>query len=604
MADIHMDEGVNTGYMSGDMKIRKFTAENTHEAIAKVKYELGSEALIINTKKVRQKGLLGYFKKPLIEVMAAIDEQAQVKAKRLAGQARGAGGAFGAAGATSAGGAGGVVGAAGAAGVADAYRTPLAPNDVFAQFQSQLRSNGKISETSPYDLRLGGGSSATGVGEAGAGIGAAGAGTSAAGAGIGATAVAEREAAESFSSAAAAVAAAHTAGQERRPVVITNSGRYTAGPAALAAQAASALAYAQAADVERGAFAGAGAGDVADTDEGAGEGENSGAYSSENPGAHSGAQSGMQSDTHSGANVEVRIENIEAMLSKVYREVSISTKMVEMDDEKLAPLTKVLRLFYNNLVRNEVEPEFTMSIIEKVSDALQSEDNTYDAATVLYNEVASVLGKPETINIRRDEKPTVAIFVGPTGVGKTTTLAKIAADSALNRDLDVALITADTYRIAAVQQLKTYAEILGIPVSVAYTPGEIKQCIQDFADKDLILIDTAGRSHGRSSGHKTQFSELRELVGESSADEVFLVLSSTTSVKNSREIIRNYDFLDEYKLIFTKADETPVFGAMLNARMLTGKNLSYVTVGQSVPDDIEVASVDKIARNVIGSAAQ
>jgi flagellar biosynthesis protein FlhF len=121
--------------------------------------------------------------------------------------------------------------------------------------------------------------------------------------------------------------------------------------------------------------------------------------------------------------------------------------------------------------------------------------------------------------------------------------------------------------------------------------------IGEFSDKDLILIDTAGRSYR----NKSQVDELKSLVDEASADEVFLVLSTTSSVRNNREIIQNYDFLDTFKLIFTKADETPTFGAMLNARMLTGKNLSYVTVGQSVPDDIEVASVEKITRNLIGS---
>ena len=435
------------------MKIRKFTAESTQEAIAKVKHELGSEALIINTKKVRHKGLFGYFKKPMVEVMAAIDDQAQAKTKHAPAPARDYSGRA---------------------------AQPAANNDVFSQFQSQLKTSGVGVPDAPKET----------IGE---------------------------KPIESV---------------EKRPVVVIKNER--------------------------------------------------------------------EHTDKNNVNLEVQIENIEAMLSKVYREVSLSSKMIETEDEKLAPLSKVLRLFYNNLVRNEVEPEFSMNIIEKVGDALHSDENTRDATTALYEEVASVLGKPETINIKRDKKPTVAIFVGPTGVGKTTTLAKIAADSALNQDLDVAMITADTYRIAAVQQLKTYAEILGIPVAVAYTPGEIKYRIDEFSDKDLVLIDTAGRSHR----HAAQFDELRELVEEAGADEVFLVLSSTVSLKNNREIIQHYSFLNEFKLIFTKADETPVFGAMLNARMLTGKSLSYVTVGQSVPDDIEVASIEKITRNLIGSTAE
>ena len=502
------------------MKIRKYTAPNTQEAIAKVKYELGSEALIINTKKVRHKGLLGYFKKPMIEVMAAIDEQSQAKTKYTPAQNRAS---------------------------ASKSQPAGAQNDVFAQFQSQIKTAGKnpdagvtdrgwafdMQEDAPAenaaspvwseqknvnrDRALDAYAVAAGADRADAGA---------------------RETAGIEAPAPALASAPSFVPSDRRSVVITKSGR--------------------------------------------------------------GAAYKIEPETARDASLEIKVENIEAMLSKVYREVSVASKLVEIDNEKLAPLSKVLRLFYGNLVRNEVAPEFSMDIIERVNDSLQNENNTYDAATVLYNEVASVLGEPETINIRRDNKPTVAIFVGPTGVGKTTTLAKIAADSALNQGLDVAMITADTYRIAAVQQLKTYAEILGIPVSVAYTPGEIKNRIAELSDKDLILIDTAGRSHR----HRAQFDELQELVSEAEADEVFLVMSATTGISNNREIVDNYRFLDEFKLIFTKADETPVFGSMLNARMLTGKRLSYVTVGQSVPDDIEVASIEKITRNLIGSMAE
>jgi len=486
------------------MKIRKFTAQNTQDAIAKVKLELGGEALIINTKKVRQKGLAGYFKKPLFEVTAAIDEQAQAKAKRLANHVREYGEKNP------------------PAGTRDNPPAPGAQNDVFSQFQTQLKSSGILP-----------------------GVGAA----------------PEANPAASGHSGVAPEANPAASGRPGPPP--ERSEFIPAAPAAAAASAAYAA--------------------------------------TKPPTARQHDQRLVDSAQDERiSQLEIHIANIEGMLSKVYREVSVASKMVETGDEQLEPLTKVLRLFYNNLVRNDVDPEFSIKIVEKVGEMLQSEENACDAATALYNEVASMLGKPETINIRRDKKPTVAIFVGPTGVGKTTTLAKIAADSALNRELDVAMITADTYRIAAVQQLKTYAEILGIPVSVVYTPGEIKNSIAEYADKDLILIDTAGRSHR----NRVQFEELRELVKQTEADEIFLVLSTTTSVKNSREIIKNYDFLDDFKLIFTKADETPVFGSMLNARMLTGKRLSYVTVGQSVPDDIEIASVDRIARNLIGSIAE
>jgi flagellar biosynthesis protein FlhF len=211
--------------------------------------------------------------------------------------------------------------------------------------------------------------------------------------------------------------------------------------------------------------------------------------------------------------------------------------------------------------------------------------------------MSGLLGKSETIDMKKTGGPTVVMFVGPTGVGKTTTLAKIAANYLLNQKKNVGLITADTYRIAAVEQLKTYAEILGIPVKVAYSPVDIRDAVSEYSDKDLVLIDTAGRSHN----NKSQFEELKAMINASGADEVYLVMSATTSIRNCREILVAYDFIKDYKLIFTKTDEAPVLGIILNVRYLTGKRLSYITNGQNVPDDIEVANVEKITKNLIGS---
>ncbi|UZQ86290.1 hypothetical protein ODU73_000710 [Thermoclostridium stercorarium] len=185
--------------------------------------------------------------------------------------------------------------------------------------------------------------------------------------------------------------------------------------------------------------------------------------------------------------------------------------------------------------------------------------------------------------------------MGPTGVGKTTTLAKLAAEYTLNQRKKIAFISADTYRIAAVEQLKTYAEILNVPVSVIYTPSEIREAIAEFQDKDLILVDTAGRSHNNVA----QFAELKALVNNAEADEIYLLLSCGVSRSACREILKHYSFLKDFKLLFTKYDEVNVPGIILNARYATGKPLSYITVGQSVPDDIEVANVENIARSIL-----
>lgn len=294
--------------------------------------------------------------------------------------------------------------------------------------------------------------------------------------------------------------------------------------------------------------------------------------------------------------LENKVQNMEAMLSKIYDNMSGGQKMTEEEVTETAP-DKVSQFFYNNLIKNEVEASIADKILQTVNEKLGSSTSVNDTASLMFNIINGMLGKPEPITLKEDGKPTVVIFVGPTGVGKTTTLAKIAATFALHNKKKVGMITADTYRIAAVEQLKTYAEILGTPVSVIYSPSEIKAAIDQHSDKDLILIDTPGRSHT----NKAQFDELKTLVAASEADELYLVLSATTSNRNVQEILNNYSFLENYKLIFTKLDETVINGVILNTRYFTGKSLSYVTNGQSVPDDIEDVNTGKITKSLLGS---
>jgi flagellar biosynthesis protein FlhF len=304
--------------------------------------------------------------------------------------------------------------------------------------------------------------------------------------------------------------------------------------------------------------------------------------------------------------LENKVSSMEHILSKLYEEIVVN-KTSNKQEEYVGDInkeiiqkkknTKLNELFYNNLVKNEVEPDIAKKIIEKLEEEGESSLSMNEVANRLLGTIIDMFGKPETIKVKEDGKPTVVIFIGPTGVGKTTTLAKIAADYSLNKNKDVGLITADTYRIAAVDQLKTYAEILGIPVNIVYSHSEINKAISEYKDKDIILIDTAGRSYK----NKKQFEELKELVKATKADETYLVLSSTTSVKNCKEILDNYSFVDKYNIIFTKIDETPVTGVILNAICHTNRNLSYITTGQSVPDDIEIADTEKLSKNLLGS---
>jgi len=300
--------------------------------------------------------------------------------------------------------------------------------------------------------------------------------------------------------------------------------------------------------------------------------------------------------------LENKVNNMESMIKKIYDQFQNNSGSVPMSipvgmEREEKPYSKVLMQFYNNLIKNEVEEDIAKKLIDTVSKKIGDTASINDAASLLHNLISGILGKPETISLKEDKKPTVIIFVGPTGVGKTTTLAKIAANYSLNLRKNVGLITADTYRIAAVEQLKTYAEILGLPINVIYSPNEIKDAISLYSDKDVVLIDTAGRS----CRNKPQFDELKSLIAASEPDEVYLVMSSTTSIHNCNDILQNYSFLKDYKLIFTKLDESQVNGIILNTKFRTGKNLSFVTTGQCVPDDIEVLNIDKMAKNLLGS---
>jgi flagellar biosynthesis protein FlhF len=296
--------------------------------------------------------------------------------------------------------------------------------------------------------------------------------------------------------------------------------------------------------------------------------------------------------------LENKVNKMEDLIQKVYDEIKSSGQKVEDKiPVKETTNSRLKKLLYSNLLKNEIEPEIVNKIMNVVSEKMGSAANMNEAAATVFSLIADMLGAPETLKIREEGKPTVVLFIGPTGVGKTTTLAKIAANYSLNHKKKVGLITADTYRIAAVEQLKTYADILGLPVSVVYSSIEIKAAIEKYKDKDIVLIDTAGRS----IKEKEQFDELKKLVEAAVADEVYLVLSSTTSMSNCKQIIDTYNFLENYKLIFTKLDETSVIGVVLNARHYTNKSLSYITTGQSVPDDIEVVDTGKLTKNLLGS---
>lgn len=189
------------------------------------------------------------------------------------------------------------------------------------------------------------------------------------------------------------------------------------------------------------------------------------------------------------------------------------------------------------------------------------------------------------------DKPKIVALIGSTGVGKTTTLAKIAAKFVLEEGAKVALITADTYRISAVEQLKTYSDILGLPLEIVYNPQALQEAIEKHRDKQLILLDTAGRSQYNAY----QMKELSELLNIDADIEKHLVMSATTKTSDGLELLDNFSLCKPDRVIFTKVDETKTHGIILNILHRRKAALSYLTNGQSVPDDIEPASIEKLA---------
>jgi flagellar biosynthesis protein FlhF len=183
----------------------------------------------------------------------------------------------------------------------------------------------------------------------------------------------------------------------------------------------------------------------------------------------------------------------------------------------------------------------------------------------------------------------VAHFVGPTGVGKTTTIAKLAAEQVLKHRRKVGFITSDTYRISAVEQLRTYANILNVPIEVVFSPPDLLKAFEALEACDLIFMDTAGRNFR----NEMYVSELNTLLRSHGDSETYLVLSMTTKYKDMKAITGNFTKFKLDKVLFTKLDETDSYGAVVNLVSDFGLQLSYAANGQNVPDDI--AEIDERA---------
>lgn len=270
----------------------------------------------------------------------------------------------------------------------------------------------------------------------------------------------------------------------------------------------------------------------------------------------------------------------------------------EISSEKENEIQSFFKMLYKVLLQNEVDETYINQLIDDVDRVSHSTNGLDYLISGVYQKMILKLGQPEVIRLSQ-KKPKVVFFIGPTGVGKTTTIAKIASKFKVEQEKKVALLTADTYRIAAAEQLRTYANILDTPLSILYSPEDIGKEIAKFEAYDLILVDTAGFSH-KNDAQREDMKKLLTGLPTAYEKQIYLVLSSTTKYKDLLEITEIYNGFCDFSLIFTKLDETCAYGNILNIKLKTGAPISYLTTGQNVPDDIEVADTQKLVKQLLG----
>ena len=286
--------------------------------------------------------------------------------------------------------------------------------------------------------------------------------------------------------------------------------------------------------------------------------------------------------------LEEKLDSIETLIkmrlesedSKVSEKEPESEPHSEENDQM-----KLTKLLYNMMIENEVHERYANQIIEEAEKTNKPNMPVDYFLTNIYQKMILKFGQTSIIT-PAERGPKVVFFVGPTGVGKTTTIAKIASRFCLEEKKKVALLTSDTYRIAAAEQLRTYANILEIPCLIIYSPTEIEEAYDNFIDYDYILVDTAGHSH-HNEEQKNNTNVVIHALDDKTKPEVYLVLSATTKYKDLTSIADTYKEMTDFKIIFTKLDETTSLGNLLNLKLYTGADLSYVTYGQNVPEDID-----------------
>jgi len=288
------------------------------------------------------------------------------------------------------------------------------------------------------------------------------------------------------------------------------------------------------------------------------------------------------------ARLDKRIDELSDVLNDFVAKFAFIKRDVTYD------YPKEIEELFCRLIEGQVREELA-HIIARETDNIWQKQPDSSAVEVMEQVITERLGAAAPIQPKKF-KQKIVLMLGPTGVGKTTSIVKLAADFAINQKKKVGIINTDTYRIAAQEQLRTYADILDIPLSIVYEMPEIADEIAAMNDREVIFIDTAGKKPGDSQ--HTQ--DVKKIIELCDPEDILLCVPASVNFAALKEIVDSYEYLPSCKLLVTKLDETRHRGMILNLRWYAKRDLSYFTTGQNVPDDIEKIDIELLAREMLG----
>lgn len=271
----------------------------------------------------------------------------------------------------------------------------------------------------------------------------------------------------------------------------------------------------------------------------------------------------------------------------------MSNKVEGIGKDGVSNFTEETAARYRRLLEQDVDKKIAKRFCEQAQDISARKGATVEE--VLRSLLIEAIGQPNLIVPTKFQRKVIMV-IGPTGVGKTTTLVKLASNMIVNQGLKVGMVNSDVYRVGAQEHLKTYCDILDTPMLTIYKPEDLEEALESVQDADVVFIDTAGKVSQDEEYQK----EIAKLVEIGKVDDIYLTISASTSMKAMKTILKNYAFLNRHSLLVTKLDEMGTMGPLLNARQYSGRPLSYITLGQTVPEDIAVVQPQDMVNELLG----